>query len=261
MPARRLAQLVPALPLLLAALPAHALVVAPPRAWRLGAYVVPLEDLDLATSDLQASALNNSNTSYPAATKDGIAWPLDTSGILVVKQNGAPGYPVAFYNQPWSPDGNASQGAPILAKSETLATPAKLHWNIAPAIHSSRLRAVLMGTNIFDKQVGKKLGRILIHRSGKPDLERVILVGTDVRHFKSGDPGSGLAYALDQPPGAPNLWTGKCTGNGWRRLRGLRRQLQNRQAVRRLRRRRCQRLACGKRGTGPGPDLRRWPRQ
>ncbi|MBM4343531.1 MAG: hypothetical protein FJ100_09155 [Deltaproteobacteria bacterium] len=213
---RTLPRLALAAALATCALPASALVTAPPRAWRLGAYVVPLEDLDLATSDLQASALNNSNSSYPAATKDGMAWPLDTSGMLVVSQGGAPSYPVAFYNQPWSPDGNASKGAPILAKSETLATPAKLHWNIAPAIHSNRLRAVLMGTNIFDKQVGKKLGRILIHRSGQPDVVRELLVGTDVRHFKSGDPGSGLAYALNQPAGAPNLWTGKCANsNVW----------------------------------------------
>ena len=38
---------------------------------------------------------------------------------------------------------------------------------------------------------GKKLGRILIHRSGQPDLVRELLVGADMRHFKSGNWGLG----------------------------------------------------------------------
>ena len=192
---------------------ATALVTAPPRAWRTGAYVVPLEDLDVATSDMQNSSLNNSNSSYADYTDSGgKLWPLGQSGMLVIASGGQPGYPVAFYNQPWSPDGNASKGAPILVKSHTLATPAKLHWTISPAIHANRLRAVLMGTNIFDKQVGKKLGIIRIHRSGgSADIVRELAIGTDIRHFKTGNPGSGLAYQNGAAPGATSLWTGKCT--------------------------------------------------
>ncbi|MSQ83985.1 MAG: hypothetical protein EXR77_14070 [Myxococcales bacterium] len=192
---------------------ATALVTAPPRAWRTGAYVVPLEDLDLATSDMQNSLLNNSNSSYADFTDSGgKLWPLGQSGMMVIASGGQPGYPVAFYNQPWSPDGNASKGAPILVKSHTLATPAKLTWTISPAIHANRLRAVLMGVNIFDKQVGKKLGVIRIHRSGgSTDIVRDLAIGTDIRHFKTGNPGSGLVYQTSVASGATSLWTGKCS--------------------------------------------------
>ncbi|MSP92252.1 MAG: DUF2029 domain-containing protein [Myxococcales bacterium] len=188
---------------------AAALVTAPPRAWRHGAFIVPHEDLDLAASDLQASALANPNSSYPSATVGPYTWPLDTAGVLTVAANGQPAYPIGFYNGPWSPDGNASQGHAILAKSEVAATPAKLRWNFSPAIHASRLRAILMGVNVFVGQEGKKLGVVRIHRDGKPDLERVLLIGTDVRNFKQ-VPGTNPTWLTAPAAGAPGLWSGTC---------------------------------------------------
>lgn len=184
-----------------------ALETAPPRAWRHGAFVVPLEDVNLAESDLQKSALNNSTSKYPDTTQDGHSWPLSTGGVLPLG-GATPTTPISFYNKSWSAKGGAATGASVLIKTQSAKSPAKLKWSVSPGIHATRLRAVIMGVNVYTSQVGKKLGVVRVHRDGAADLVRTMQIGTDIRHFKwsSKNP----EFIGTPPTGASNVWTGTC---------------------------------------------------